>query len=67
MEKCNRCSGQMIRNEDMHGKYWCCAQCGYNINITTEIAYPTVSITGREFAEAVLLIKNSKFVGGTTL
>lgn len=67
METCNRCSGQMIQDEDMHGKFWCCAQCGYNVNITTRIAFPNVSITGREFAETTFHIKNNKFMRGTTL
>ena len=67
MKSCARCTGQMMLDEDMHGKYWCCAQCGYNVTITTRTARPTTSITGREFPEIVFHLKSNKFMGGTTL
>jgi DNA-directed RNA polymerase subunit M/transcription elongation factor TFIIS len=34
-KSCNKCGGDLCRNEDRYGAYWQCLQCAYLIEIVT--------------------------------
>ena len=70
MSKCPRCSGQMGLEQDMHGKYLNCFQCGNNVDleIFRDDAPQMVSITGRQATEAILSINGpNKYIHSFTM
>ncbi len=70
MTKCPRCdNGQMAMEQDMHGKFWNCLQCGKNVDteIFSHDAPKMVSITGRQKIDVVLNTGPTKYVTNFTM
>ena len=70
MTRCPRCSGQMTLEQDMHGKFWDCFQCGKHLDtvVNSGNAPQMVSVTGRpENMFTIAFSSKMKYVDSFTM
>ena len=50
LKSCPRCNGDLTENEDLHGHYVACVQCGYYLSEVEEVVlkYSTPMQVGEE-------------------